>query len=458
MKQYLAISFRAARRATYIIASILISAATLPLLFNSGSASALQLQSRSIEMSDSAASGGTITSGVGSGANVTYNVTFTTSATESAASMIIDFCQANPIINDTCGSLTGFNASGATLNATATSGTVQTTTDNWAVTATADQIKLADDNTTGPVVTTSPHDMQTSTTESFSLSGITNPSAANCSPTDGNCTFYARIYTYNDNGYGTSGTVYTAPTSVGSYVDYGGFALSTTNPITIQATVQEQLTFCLSGTTATSWSPAGSTSVDGCTATTGITYPALTLGHGSPTLILDSTAVDNGYVWSDLSTNATHGAVINMRNSNLTCTGAGGAGGLSADNGSTCAIPPMNNPVSGTPVAITAGTADFGMTCMPFTVAGAGTNGTVNCTADYYAATHGPGAATPYYGMDTSNGSDGSVVGPYGSEIATTTGPTYNAYNEYDFGATASLTTPAGIYAANLSVIATGTF
>jgi hypothetical protein len=466
MRQYLNISLRAGRRVTCIIASILLSATALPLLISSGSASAQQLQSRGITISDSSASGGTITTGVGSGTNVNYNVSFTTSSAGPTSSMVIDFCSQNPIINDTCSGPTGFDASSATLNATSTSGTVQTTTDNWAITASNSQIKLADDNSTNVV---SAHDMQPSTTESFTLSGITNPSAANCPLSDANCTFYARMYTYTLNTYAPApsvpgGTAYANAASVGTYTDYGGIALSTTNPITVSATVQEQLTFCVTKTDPTSagsgWTPNPGATSDGCSATN-LAYPALTLGHGTPTQILDTTAVDTGNIYTDLSTNAQHGAVINMRSSNLTCTGPGGAGGLTADNGTTCAIPPVNSGAAGTPAPMVPGTAGFGMSCGSYAVSGAGTNGSLTCNAEYNDGTHVPSSTSSpalYYGMQTAAGGAGSVVGPYGSEVASSTGPLYNAFTAYVFGATAALTTPAGIYTADLSLIATGTF
>jgi hypothetical protein len=454
MRQYTKITFQAARRALYAFLAILLSAATLPLLFQVGQASALQLQSRSVTMSDSSASGGAITTGVGSGTNVTYKVSFNTTAAGAAGSMVIDFCSQSPIIDNACAAPSGMSAAGATLNATAGAGTVQTTTDNWAVTASASQIKLADDNTgTSPT-----HDMQTSTTETFSLSGITNPTSADCpgTPDDANCPFYARIYTYTGNNYNSSS--YGSATSVGTYIDYGGIALSTTNPITITATVQEQLSFCVSSTDAATWTgyPAGG---NYCSATN-LAYPSLTLGHGSPTLILDTSAVDAGFIYTDLSTNATHGAVINMRNSNTTCTGPGGAGGLSADGGTTCAIPPVNGGAVG-PVAINHGTAAFGMWCGAYAVSGAGTTGTVNCTSDYNDGVHipvGTNVSNVDYGMDTVGTGFGSVIGTYGSEVAATTTPTFNAFDEYVFGATAGLTTPAGIYTAALSLVATGTF
>ena len=52
----------------------------------------------------------------------------------------------------------------------------------------------------------------------------------------------------------------------------------------------------------------------------------------------------------------------------------------------------------------------------------------------------------------------GSVSGTFGSTLAKSTGPTYRVQNRYIFGATAALTTPAGIYTSNMTMTATGTF
>jgi len=434
------INLRAARRVLYTMVAALLVVASLPLL-ETGQASAAQLQSRSIKLSDSAPSGTSITSGVGSGTNVSYLVTFTTGATSGTThSLVIDFCSQDPIIDDTCTAPVGMSASGATLNATATAGTIQTTTDNWAVTAGASQVKLADDGVSG-------HGAQQNTTESFTLSGITNPSSAPCGSST-SCSFYARIYDYANNTWGT----YSNAGSVGNFVDYGGIALSTANVITITARVQEQLEFCVSGADPSTW-----TTTHDCSDPQAATLPALTLGHGSPTLVLDASAVDTGDVFTQLSTNATHGAIVTLRNSNTTCTGPGGAGGLTADNGTTCAIPPVNGGTPG-PTQITAGSAAFGMFCETESVSGIGTIGAVTPTPDYNDGTHIPSSPPTYYGMDTTSGTYGSVVGTYGSTIATTASPVYRANDEDIFAATASLTTPAGIYTANLDMIATGTF
>jgi hypothetical protein len=159
--------------------------------------------------------------------------------------------------------------------------------------------------------------------------------------------------------------------------------------------------------------------------------------------------VDTGTINSQLSTNATNGAVVRMRNSNLTC------GGLSADNGTTCAIPAINAG-AGAASAMTAGTAAFGLFVSASTL---GTNGIGSLTpaAAYHNATHVTVPGDVWYGMDTGTANN-NVTSTFGSTLCSTTSPVYRVNNSYTFAATAALTTPAGIYTANLSMIATGTF
>ena len=425
MNNPLTINLRAARRVAYAMAAVLLFATSLPLL-NSGNAGATQLSTRSITMSDSSISGTSITSGVGSGTAVTYRIKFT--ATHQASSMVIDFCSQDPIINDTCTAPIAMDTTTATLTNTTSTGQVGVAGNNWSVTDGAGQVKLADDGVSG-------HDIQTSSTQQFELNGITNSSTLG--------TFYARMYTYTNNSWGS----YVSPTSIGTFKDYGGIALSTTNVITITARVQESLTFCVTAADPNTWT----TNNDCSDPVVSGTPPALTLGHGTPTPILDSNTVDVGDVWTQLSTNATHGAVINMRNSNLTC------GGLSADNGATCAIPPINAGATGVSNLV-AGTAAFGLFVQTYTpTGGIGTIGSVAPTSNYNDGTHIPTAPPTYYGMDNTTANN-NVTSTYGSTVASTAAPVYRADDEYIFAATDALTTPAGIYTANLTLVATGTF
>lgn len=432
MNTQFTIDVRAVQRIICVIVAALLVAAGLPLL-QAQPASADQFANRSIQMSDTGPSGGTITSGVGSGTNVTYRVTFT--PTNQAASMVIDFCSNDPIVNDTCNAPTAMAAATGITNVSGTAGN-----SDWVLTAGATQVKIA--RTGG----TSTSDIQSSVPQVFDITGVTNPSTVG--------SFYARMYTFTDDSWGT----YSSATSVGNYVDYGGTALSITEAITITARVQESLTFCVTSADPTTWI----TNHDCSDSQVGSNPPAVILGHGSPTAVLDSNTVDTGTIYSQMSTNATHGAIINLRNSNTSC------GGLSADGGTTCAIPAINSG-SATPSAMTAGTAAFGLFVATGAADSSGGIGSTTAASAYHDNAHTTVPSDVYYGMDTTSSSatpsngvpstyTGSVTSTFGSTVAYTTSPVYRVNNAYTFAATSALTTPAGIYTANLSMIATGTF
>lgn len=336
-----------------------------------------QLSNRSIEMSDSTTSAN----------GTSYQVQFTTGS--SIQDVIVDFCPDSPLYGDTCSTLSGFSAASAGF--TAGSGTT-----GWTLTSTADHVEVSGAATTGTV--------------SFTITNITNPSAVG--------SFYGRIYDYT-----STGTGYTNPTTPGTVADFGGIALSTAANIAVTAKVQEELTFCVAGAAITA----------DC-ANAGTNPPNLTIGHGTPTLILDSTAVNTADAFMQVSTNAQGNVVVRMKNNNA-------CGGLSDDSGATCGIPPIGATAS----TITPGTADFGL----FVGASSGGSGTISAVAPYN--------TTNEYGMDNTSAPD-NITTTYGSEIASTAGATNSVNNTLTFGATASNTTPAGVYTAALDLIATGTF
>lgn len=471
MNTPLTINIRAVQRIVCTMLAALLIVAGLPFLAPGSAKAANQLSNRSIQLSDSAASGGSITTGVGSGTSVTYQVSFTTLT--AADSLVIDFCSNDPIINDTCTAPTGMVATAATTSAI--TGNIGGT--GWAITANASRVKLTDTVANAHPITVG--------AQIFRLIGITNPSTTG--------SFYARIYTWSNNTYGgansnpgpgnTGGTGgYDSAQNVGNnYLDYGGVALSTAAVIQITARVQETLTFCVTAADPDTWLAGSGGSAGDCSASeVAAAPPIIQLGHGAPTKILDANTVDLANVWTQLSTNATHGAVINMRNNNLTCThpGAGAVGGgLSADAGTTCAIPATNGGAA-TAAALPAGTAAFGLFACSYTPAvGVNGVGSVTATAPYNDGIHvstcnnagnNPTPSNVWFGMDNTTSTaaggvvpatyNGAVSGLFGSSVATTTAPVYRADDRYMFAATASLTTPAGVYQANLSMIATGTF
>lgn len=230
----------------------------------------------------------------------------------------------------------------------------------------------------------------------FDLTTATNPSTANHS-------FYARILTY------TTDTPTYAPGAEGSYSDYGGAALSTAAVVNVTARVMETLSFCVYNTTCGD-------------------SPALTIGHGANN-ILDGTAVDIASDKFDISTNAAAGAVVRLKGTTLT-------------SGSNTI--PAVNAGSATPTTISAGTAAFGLD-IPVP-------GSMTVNATYV----GTGTTTSNYGLDTTTAN--SITGQYGGAIASTTGPINSSTSTMTFAATASNTTPAGIYSASEQLIATGTF
>jgi hypothetical protein len=192
----------------------------------------------------------------------------------------------------------------------------------------------------------------------------------------------------------------------------------------------EQITFCVTKSDGASTAPT-SFPADNCTS---LNNPALTLGHGSPA-VLDSTAVDTDFAATQISTNALHGAVVNMKNTSST-----NCAGLSSDNGATCAIPA----ITGTLASITAGTAAFGVHV------GNGINGTAPIGTTNANSNYGAGAG---YTMQA------ATYGEYGDPIFDTNNTVCaNINNVLTFGATAAATTPAAVYKANESLIATGTF
>ncbi len=366
-------------------------------------ASAATLSSRSMAMSSSASAA----------TGVSYDLTFTagTSIT-SGGGVAIEYCSNSPLIGDACTAPTGFDASAATL----TDVKVATTS-------------LASNK--GTIVASTNHVVWTAATGgTFSasqsveiiLAGITNPSTANSN-------LYARVTTYtNTSNLGG----FTGGATLGTYADYGAIATSITNSIGVSAAVLETMTFCVSGVAPTKGCGTGPSP-------TVPTTPSLTLGHGSP-LALDASEVDTGTVYAQLSTNAASGAIVTMTNDT-------GCGGLKRTGATGCDIPAIGSTATAIPTLSTGG---FGLNISSSSIAqtGAGEGfGTITPAILYGNAT------STNYGMDST-----AVSGPYGDPIFSSTAPVANLNVPLQFGAAAATTTPAGLYKANMNLIATGTY
>ena len=396
-------SFR--RSAAWLAATAFTVGAVLPAL-SPHTALAAQVQDRSITMSNATPAA----------TAVTYKVSFEVQTAGVIEAVNVDFCDnaGSPLIGDSNCSL----PSGMSLGGVGFANIVglDTTNGTWAVDVinSSHTVRLYNAGATASIAA--------NTVVTFELTGITNPNNAATA-----ATFYGRILTYGDDTVAASYTS-SAP---GAYVDYGGIALSTSTPIQVTAKVMESLTFCVSDSTITD-------------CTSGLVAPSVNLGSAvGSNFVLKPDAVYGDGVFTQLSTNALHGAIVSVKTtSSATCAG------LSSDNGATCTSIPAVASGATTPTAITAGTAAFGM-CV---VAGGST--TVN--APYNGSNCAAANGTTLWGMDDSSATEATST--YGSPLFHTTAAVNQENNGLKYGATASLTTPAGIYTTTQSLIATSTF
>lgn len=348
--------------------------------------SAAQLTERSIELSNSSAAM----------EGVSYTVSFT--ADGAAGSVVLDFCENSPLIGASCTTPAGFDATG--------------------VTATGVTSATANDANTVTVV----DEIAASENVRFTLANIDNPT--NAGP------LYVRILTY----VGAVPT-YVDAVNIGSepaLVDQGGAAVSITDTVGVSGAVLESLTFCVSGTDENGVAP---TITDNCGGT--LYPPTLELGETSGDVTaLSSTVVSEGSIYTQLSTNAASGAIVNLKSS---ATGCGGL--LRAGDTSACDIAPA------LATGIAAGEAKFGVK----TTSPVGGLGVLSPIGDYNATTFALG----YNAVDQSTG----VTSPFGDPFFNTNNaPVSNVNMEVVFGASVAPNTPAGLYSADLSLIATGKF
>jgi hypothetical protein len=343
-----------------------------------------QVTTRSATLSDS---------GAGDTA-VSYTVKFTAATTTVAngtKSVRFQFCT-SPLYNTTCTLPAGL-VRGTGISAQTDNGT---TLSNAFTAATSGTTDVLLSNATGDTFT-SGHNYV------FGLTGFTNPTAINSE-------FYVRVITCSDT---------TCTMGAGTNIDAGGYAVSTTQVLSVSATVQESLVFCV-GTTNTN--NCGSMSY------TPVTLTPSPMGVSAPSL---------GSAYMAASTNAATGYVISYNATSFTdttadtiCTGACATGlqtGAALGNG---------------------GAEQFGFDLV------ANTN--FGNTGPYGTAPTNSGTATAPYATNNSiayNLTNGTNCASY------TTGPT-PASQEYDisYGANVAATTKPGSYTATQTFIATSTF
>lgn len=365
------------RAGSIFAAAAIVFASVLPNI-----AAAAVVTERSVELSSS----------VKAATNVRYKVNFT-AATANTGAFVLEFCDA-PTINTTCTVPAGFSTSGA---ASSGGNTATAINSNKAI-----KVELGSVAGAGGTVT-------------VDVTGITNPTDAG--------PFYGRIVTYTDDTALTAN--YVDADTLGTYKDDGSVAISITDGFGVSGAVLESLVFCAARATDTIGT--------GCTGT--LNTPNVSLGTNG---VLD-TALSEGTVKTQISTNAAGGAVVSLKSNATQCGGLVRAG---VSNTVGCGI----TPVVTAPAAIGTGAAKFGLRLV-------GTG----------AATGAVSAVAPYEGtnffMNYVSGDGSGVTGPYGDPIYNTgSAPVNDGTANLTFGANISNVTPAGNYSAAFSLIATGKF
>jgi len=363
-------------------------------------ASAATVTTRSIALSSStkAATG------------VSAEVKFTSVA--AAGAFVLEFCSNTPLIGEACTAPTGLVVNTAT---SATSGFTDTST-------------LTADEPNARVITGT---IGATTAITVDLAGITNPTNAG--------TIYARIVTYDTKAHAQA---YTSATGLSdaNAIDNGGIALSITDKIGVSAAVLESMTFCVTGAVA----PGADCDL------TGTSAPTLKLGENTGGVIaLDAQHLSTGDIYTQISTNAVGGAIVNLKSNTDGCGGLVRAG--AASNAAGCGIAPAGVDSSFTPSS--AGTAKFGVKTA--TAVGVGSN--FNGTFQPYSP-GGPIYNSTNYNLKYVAGDGSGVTSTYGDPFLETTGPANNMGMTLTFGASIANNTPAGLYSADLSLIATGKF
>jgi hypothetical protein len=389
-------TFRGIRGVYAVLAATLLVAVALPIL-NYGKASAGVFAARSFKMSDSTPSA----------SGVQYDLTITPQASGSILGVVVEFCDNGPILGDaTCTATPGTDT--PSMASAALAGWTKTTLTTGA----------ANNNA---VFTIGSNTWTSGTPVTLSITAMINPSNVGAAGT-----FYARVASYDTSakaiGYRTAN-----PSFVGAPIDTGGFALSTANKLTMTAKVQEKLTFCVY--TLANCAAGGT---------------AVTLGLNG---VLDEATPYNNYDTKfDVATNAQSGVIVRAK------TFASPGHTLTSGTNTITAI-------GGTAAASALGTEQFGM-C----VVGAGSlvsvapytgveGGSGTCADDVTTGSYNQATTFTRFAWDTA-----ATSSTFGDNVASTPGATATAVGHLNFIGNISLTTEAGIYTADISLIATGTF
>ncbi len=396
-----------------LVVAVLVLSSALPILLTNTASAYTLLGDREIRISSS----------VADATGVSYLVNFELPAAINIEGLVIAFCDESPIIGDPdCAVPSGFTLASASLDftepsdvdlSTFTSGFSQQATggigDNVVTLSSASSASGAQGNS---VVLT--------------IEGVTNPSAVNES-------FYARIMLYETQANATGYTV----ANNNNPEQAGGIALSTAQTITIEAKVQERITFCV-------FAAAGTATLDYDDNDCSLILDPVVLGDENGVLDSGMPSISKEAKFN-ITTNASAGATIRVKGDTLR------TGSFSIDE------------IGDTAATYSAGTEQFG-----FCVYSDGTSpfapGGLTPLAPY------DSGGTPANCVDTTQGQgigndngalfafeNDIITSTYGSSIATKTAGDWST-GVLVFLGSISTTTEPGIYQATLEFIATGRY
>ena len=290
----------------------------------------------------------------------------------------------------------------------------------------------------------------------LTFTAITNPNGTSCATI--NCTFFVRVTTYSTNTY----------TAV-SIVDSGTVASSTIQTLTVNATIQESLTFCVGATTV---NDSNTTTPPLCASVAGTSLNLGTLNSGNISVSPVSSGAaggDNNNGIAELSTNATGGATVTY--DAIQQTGSNHRGTLRVVN-ATCSASAgiftdqCINAIGTTHSTIATGTEAFGMT-----IAAVNCKATTAYTCSFTGGTYNLARNANYNGTgsNTYPTDSGLITGTSNALYAWDEGPATDTIASSStvvdkealilkFAATPNVVTPTGSYTAQADFVATPTF
>ena len=300
-----------------------------------------------------------------------------------------------------------------------------------------------------------------SVSRTIEFGGIVNPDGSSCAG-QVNCTFFVRMVTYSDTGYTTQ-------------VDYGTVASSTNKYFTVNAVIEEELSFCVGSTTVND----ATTTIPTCSAIAGT---SLNLGILNSSFVSISPVTNNTTEEGDgnnglaeLQTNSANGSTVTY--DAIQQPGTNHKGTLRVQ-GSNCNAGTVNtdqciNAIGVTAATLTHGIENFGMAiggvnCSLVTASGAYNcnfaNGSFNLDpTSNYACNGITNVGSPTNTFDPDHD---QIAGPTSCSyawdetgtsetIATSTGGVGGEGLVLKFAATPNLVTPTGTYTAEADFVAT---